>query len=209
MNIDITQFTGLIAALMLVGFIFKNAVPAFPNRFIPLITLILGFVGYLVISKGWSDPSQYVAALIAAATATGAHSGIKNLLALGSDAGATAEAPAPPKVPLILLCALMAAATPVFVTGCNGVPTKEAIVYYTFQDTWTLAHTSYEGWCERVVSGKTTKEQEQQVDAAWNKFRASFKISFAISRSDWTAPTPATLQGMEAELLQLIKLFSK
>src|SRR5512136_1364919 len=84
-TINISEFGETIAALLIVGAIFKNAFPAFPNRFIPLLTWTLGVVAYLTLTSGWNDPKAWVAAVIAAATATGVHSGIKNTLAGAGD----------------------------------------------------------------------------------------------------------------------------
>lgn len=97
-NINLAEFGSVIMALLLVGGILKNAFPSFPNRLIPLITWLLGVVAYLAISKGWSDPGQWIAAIVAAATATGTHSGIKN--SLGPD---PYDPTFPPKLPLLLL----------------------------------------------------------------------------------------------------------
>jgi hypothetical protein len=79
-QINVTEFGAVVAALMVVGAILKNALPEFPNRLIPLIILVLGVVAYLAITAGWGDPKAWVAAVVAAATAVGAHSGIKNSL---------------------------------------------------------------------------------------------------------------------------------
>jgi hypothetical protein len=79
-NINLTEFGGVIAALMVVGGILKNALPGFPNRLIPLVILFLGVLSYLALTHGWNDSSQWVAAVVAAATATGTHSGVKNTI---------------------------------------------------------------------------------------------------------------------------------
>lgn len=79
-QINIAEFGSVVAGLMLVGAILKHAFPAFPNRLIPLATLLLGIVSYLTLTGGWTSGPQWIAAVIAAATATGAHSGIKNTL---------------------------------------------------------------------------------------------------------------------------------
>lgn len=79
-NINLAEFGGVILALLTVGALLKNAFPNVPNRIIPFTTWALGVVAYLAISKGWSDPGQWIAAIVAAATATGAHSGVKNTL---------------------------------------------------------------------------------------------------------------------------------
>ena len=77
-NINLTEFAGVVAALMLVGAFLKNAVPQLPSRWIPLVTWALALVGWMALTKGWSDPAQWIAGIVAAATATGMHSGIKN-----------------------------------------------------------------------------------------------------------------------------------
>jgi len=77
-NISLTEFGGVIAGLLIVGAVLKNAFPNFPNRLIPLCTWVLGVLSYQALSGGWSDPKQWIAAVITAATATGVHSGIKN-----------------------------------------------------------------------------------------------------------------------------------
>jgi hypothetical protein len=78
MEINVSEFGSVVAALMIVGAILKNAIPNFPNRLIPLVILVLGVIFYLALTGGWGDCKQWVAAVVAAATATGAHSGIKN-----------------------------------------------------------------------------------------------------------------------------------
>ena len=83
-NINIAEFGGVILALLTVGAILKNAFPKVPNRIIPFITWCLGVVAYLAISKGWADSAQWIAAVVASATATGVHSGIKNTLQSGA-----------------------------------------------------------------------------------------------------------------------------
>lgn len=80
MEIKVTEFGSVVAALMLVGGILKNALPKFPNRMIPLVILVLGVVAYLTLTAGWGDPIQWIAAIVAAATAVGAHSGVKNTM---------------------------------------------------------------------------------------------------------------------------------
>ncbi len=106
----------------------------------------------------------------------------------------------------LLIVALLLCATPTF-TGCSLFKnqTAEAVKYYSFKDSWTLSKTAYDHWCERVVSGKVTKENEAKVDAAWNKFRAGFQSAMALARQDWTSATPATVLALQTELLNLIK----
>ena len=82
-TLNLQEFGGVIVGLLTVGALLKNAFPKFPNRLIPFFTWVLGVAGYQALSGGWSDPKQWVAAVIAAATATGIHSGIKNTVQSG------------------------------------------------------------------------------------------------------------------------------
>ena len=92
------------------------------------------------------------------------------------------------------------------ITGCSTVPeTREAIVFNTFKDTWTVAHSAYQAHCENVVRGKVSREKEAQVDAAWNNFRLVFKTTFRVAHQNWTLPAPDALSAAEMELLQLIR----
>ncbi|MCX7915076.1 MAG: hypothetical protein N3A53_02070 [Verrucomicrobiae bacterium] len=79
-TINIGEFGGVIAALIILGAILKNAFPAFPNRFIPLTTWLLGVIAYQTLTNGWGDGASWLAAIITAATATGTHSAFKNTL---------------------------------------------------------------------------------------------------------------------------------
>lgn len=84
-QISLTNFGSVIVGLLVVGSILKNAFPSFPNRLVPLVTWTLGIVAYLILSKGWSDAEQWLAAVLASASATGIHSGIKNTIQARSE----------------------------------------------------------------------------------------------------------------------------
>lgn len=114
------------------------------------------------------------------------------------------------RIGMFFLIASLAIA-PVAFTGCGvfGIGgkniTKEARVYYSFRDTWTVTHNAYAGWCERVVQGKVSKSDEQTVDKAWNDFRAAFKISFEGASKDWTKATPEDLTVYSQKVLNVIR----
>lgn len=98
--------------------------------------------------------------------------------------------------------------TPIVITGCKNPQTQQTIVFNTFKTSWTVSKAAYDGWCERVVLGKVTADKEANVDAAWNKYRASFKVAFNIAIADWSAPTPSALTAAQTELINLIRSFS-
>lgn len=102
--------------------------------------------------------------------------------------------------------ALLLACAPVTFTGCaTGPQTREAVVYKSFRSTWATVLAAHDVYCERAVLGKVKPQDMARVDAAWNKFRAVFKVSFMAARQDWSMPTPATLDAAEKELLELIR----
>lgn len=90
-SINLAEFGSVAGVLLVLGAVLKNAFPNFPNRFIPLLTWIVGVLAYLALSGAWSDPKQWIAAILASATATGIHSGVKNTFS------AAEVKPEPPK----------------------------------------------------------------------------------------------------------------
>lgn len=109
------------------------------------------------------------------------------------------------RLPIILLTGLLAFGVMTSFTGCTTPQTREAVVFNSFKDAWTVAHSAYQAHCENVVRGKVSAEKEAKVDEAWNKFRLVFKASLAVAHQDWSKPAPATLDAAERQLLILIR----
>ena len=103
----------------------------------------------------------------------------------------------------IVLISVCIIGTPIVIGGCRAPSTPAAAHYYTLLDSWTVSKAAYDVWCERVVSGKVSKEKEQKVDKAWNAFRAAFLV--ASASSDLNKATPASLFVLQEDLLELIK----
>ena len=106
---------------------------------------------------------------------------------------------------MILLTGLLAFASVATFTGCQTTQTREAAVFNSFRDTWTVAHSAYQAHCENVVLGKVSKEKEAQVDAAWNKFRLVFNTAVRLNSQDWRQLPPASVDVAERELINLIR----
>lgn len=85
----LTDAAVIVPALMVLGATLKHAFPNFPNRFIPLMTLLLGVPAF-AIKSGDFTASGWITAFLVSITATGAHSTIKNTL-LGSAADTTVK----------------------------------------------------------------------------------------------------------------------
>ena len=109
------------------------------------------------------------------------------------------------EISLALLMCLAAAPTIMFV-GCSTVPTtQEAKTFNTFRDTWTVTYAAYQLWCERVVQGKVTSEQETQGDQVWNAFRTSFKSGLIVASHNWNAPPPSNVAALAAQATATFK----
>jgi hypothetical protein len=73
-----TDATIIMGALLAVGAVLKHAIPAFPNRFIPLVTLLAGTAAMLW-WVGCCDKHAILNAVLVSLAATGLHSTTKNL----------------------------------------------------------------------------------------------------------------------------------
>lgn len=110
--------------------------------------------------------------------------------------------------PRNLLAGLGLALCLCFMPGCattTAPPTRAAIVFYTFRDTWTTTYAAYTAYAELAVQGKVALRDQQDIDAAWNQFRAVFKASFNLATQDWSAATPDSVQLAANDLLTLIR----
>jgi hypothetical protein len=78
-NIEAGDMGLVVAFVLLVGGIIKNYTPI-KNELIPLITWALGGLLYQWLADGWTDPRQWMMALISVAGATGLHSATKSTM---------------------------------------------------------------------------------------------------------------------------------
>jgi hypothetical protein len=94
---------------------------------------------------------------------------------------------------------------PVILAGCSTTDTREAVTYHSLKDTWNVAHAAYGVFCERVVQGKVTKEQEAQADAAWNLFRSTFRTALVAAGQNWSAAPPPEVNAMADKVVVTLK----
>lgn len=92
----------VVAFVLLVGGIIKNFTPI-KNELIPLITWALGGLLYQWLAGGWTDPRQWMMALISVAGATGLHSATRSTAAAVKGSG---DNIAPP-LSLLLICGFL------------------------------------------------------------------------------------------------------
>lgn len=202
-TININEFGSVIVGLLLVGAIFKNAFPSFPNRFIPLLTWLMGVAAYLALTNGWANSQQWLAAIIAAASATGIHSGIKNTFQN------EANDPPPPsggagKLPLLLIGALLIGCTPV-VSGCKSTPaTLDAKAYRTLKQTQILVDKAMIVYANLCVKGKISEAQQAEVDQLHAQYREAFRFAAGAARLDYSTLTPDNVHYLSNLLLELI-----
>ena len=109
----------------------------------------------------------------------------------------------------LLLILLLALSAPVF-TGCVGPngekPTPQAIAYFTLFDTWQAADGAMKVYAERCKQGKVSAKDQEEIDAAHEKFRLSFKTALRLAKHDWSASAPENVQKLSDELLSLISI---
>lgn len=115
-NIDSGDMGLVVGFVLMLGYIIKTYTPI-KNELIPLITWALGGLLYQWLSGGWTDPRQWMMALLSVAGATGLHSATKS----------TIELKAKPPVPLILLLLLPAG---LLLTGCAHFTTTQTDIRY-------------------------------------------------------------------------------
>lgn len=195
-SINVTEFAATVAGAMMVGFILKHAFPQFPNRMIPLVTLVLSTLGYLAMTDGWSQPQQWFAALIAAATATGTHSGLKNTFVN--------------KSLMLFLCAGIAIAP--FMTGCGTAP--ERITYQTASVTEITIDNAMTAWGHYVAQFHPPASEERAVKDAFEKYQAAALVVADAGKAlaEGTGSQSAldvAIQNASASLGDLINLIQK
>lgn len=78
-NVEAGDMGLVIAFVLMLGGIIKNYTPI-DNKFIPLITWVLGGLLYQWLAGGWTDPRQWMMALLSVAGATGLHSATRSAL---------------------------------------------------------------------------------------------------------------------------------
>jgi hypothetical protein len=76
-NIEAGDMGLVVTFVLLLGKIIKDYTPI-KNELIPLITWALGGLLYQWLAEGWTDPRQWMMALISVAGATGLHSATKS-----------------------------------------------------------------------------------------------------------------------------------
>lgn len=159
-NIEAGDMGIVVAFVLLVGGIIKNYTPI-KNDFIPLITWALGGLLYQWLAGGWSDPRQWMMALISVAGATGLHSATRS----------TVDAVKPPQsLGLLLLCGLLAFGA----TGCGIFQAKPAKVATNISDASKITvEAALRAWNDYIPVGKPSLQQQEQVRDAWKKYKAA------------------------------------
>lgn len=107
-----------------------------------------------------------------------------------------------------ILALSLALFTWAFVPACvtnGGPPTREAIIFTSFKDTYAVARTAYLVYCEQVVSGKVAVNKERQADLMWNQFRKAFSVSFRAATTDWNAIATPEAQKLVNDFVAAIR----
>lgn len=83
---DLTNFIIVLpcAAALVIGFLIKHAIPAIPNRFIPLICAVIGLGVNIWVNLSFS-PEILVTGLVSGAAATGMFEMVRHLIGESED----------------------------------------------------------------------------------------------------------------------------
>lgn len=196
----------IIGAMLTFGAMLKHAFPSFPNRLIPLFTLLGGAAGYAAKTGDWSSSGLTTAFLVAVA-ATGTHSTLKNLLFGGTP---TSEPPDESvkinKGPVLcwLLIPLLALA-PLNFTGCATQPqAPQAVAFLALADTWAGVKGAMRLYTDAYAAGKVSEDDRARIDGVYIKFRLSFLAALDLAKHDWSKTTPADVETLAVSILATI-----
>lgn len=181
---NLTDAATIIPMILIAGAILKHAFPTLPNRFIPLMTWILGALGYLLKSGDWTGPNIFTAILVAA-SATGIHSGLKNTMEKSSNGAASGGSGFPAWVLL--------AALPAFAAGCANTGKAIATSAVTVDSAMTA-------WAEYVATGKASAKDELAVASALETYQAALKTAQAAYRASYPDGNTPAYQRASAAL---------
>jgi len=92
-------------------------------------------------------------------------------------------------------CSLLAPKSPV---------TWEASRYASFRDCWTITLAVYDANMDRRVAGKVSVADAQDIDRAWNLFRAAYRTALAEASGNELAFTPESVKKLANDVLTLI-----
>ncbi len=198
-NIEAGDMGLVIAFVLLVGGIIKNFTPI-KNELIPLITWLLGGLLYQWLSNGWSDPRQWMMALISVAGATGLHSATRSTV--------DAVKPPPAALPLLVIGALLAFGF----TGCGSTgekPTPQAVAYFTLADTKAVVSHAEQVYGDLVVAKKVKPAKERDIDAKIVEFHNAYLLAVKAARFNYSLKTPEDVQALAENLITIINLLAK
>ena len=84
---DLSNFIIILpcAAALIIGFLVKHAMPAIPNRFIPLICAVIGLGVNIWVNMSF-NPEILVTGLVSGVAATGMFEMVRNLIGSKEDA---------------------------------------------------------------------------------------------------------------------------
>lgn len=96
-----------------------------------------------------------------------------------------------------------------FVPGCSLLSPKsplthEAARYNSFKAVWISTLAVYDFQMDKRVQGKISPEDAATIDAAWNAFRAAYRVALARAGGDETLFTPDEVRKLADDVLILI-----
>lgn len=108
-----------------------------------------------------------------------------------------------------LIGALCAINIMLFTQGCSvlspeGPVTWEAAKFNSFKSVWISTLALYDYQMDLRVQGKIKPSDAQDIDTAWNSFRAAYRVALAQASGDENAFTPENVRKLADDVLTLI-----
>lgn len=183
-TINITEFGAVVVGLISIVELLKRTLDL-PPRIIPLFSWVLGVIAYQAISNGWADGASWVEAVIASATATGVHSGLKNTARSGSKTK-RARSTTGLGGTLTLLCVLCALS--VSAIGCKSF----------------RAMTPEQKAAEVKLLATDAASIGTMATLQWQpQYRPAFEAAYLALDNQLSSPTPITLETIRQVLATL------
>lgn len=92
--------------------------------------------------------------------------------------------------------------------GCattGGAPTtREAAIYFTFNDIKTMVDAAEKVYGNQVVLGHVSKEKQADIDEKIIEIHDKFKLALRLARMNYNTTAPAEIQAIANEFVLIV-----
>jgi hypothetical protein len=183
--------------------ILKQWINNLPTWSIPIFAALLGELLNLLSLLAGGPSVGPLAGVALGASGVGVREIYDQLKTRAIEAKATSDMKRMVAATMIIFAVAVAAPT-VMTTGCVTPTSTRAKVFLTLKDTWTVVDKAMNVYAEQVVRGKVSKEAEAKADAAYDNFRAAWRVAVRSTGTD-NVVTPDNVKALADALLNILK----